>query len=81
MFVLGDQSQIFYGGSGYAVITDFSVLEGDRVRLFGGRSYSLSLGNVAGSTALDTLISTGGDVIGVIQDNTQVVFSRDLVAA
>lgn len=81
-FILGDRSQSFYTGNGYAVITDFRASDGDKIVLNGNQPYGLSFGNLSGGGALDTLISTAsGDIIGVIQDTTQVVFSRDLVAA
>lgn len=81
-FVLSNRSQSFYTGSGYAIITDFRASDGDKIVLNGSQRYFLSLGNLAGNGALDTLVSTAnGDIIGVIQDTTQVVFSRDFIAA
>jgi serralysin len=82
-FILGDRSQTFYKDiSGFAIITDFRASDGDKIVLNGNDFYSLSLGNISGSGALDTLIRlASGDLVGVIQDTTQVVFNRDLVAA
>lgn len=81
-FILGDRSQTFYQGNGYAIITDFRASEGDKIVLNGVDFYSLSFGNLSGSGALDTFVNlANGDIIGVIQDTTQVVFNRDLVAA
>jgi Ca2+-binding RTX toxin-like protein len=82
-FILGDRSQTFYkDSSSFAIITDFRASDGDKIVLNGNDFYSLSLGNISGSGALDTLIRlASGDLVGVIQDTTQVVFNRDLVAA
>ena len=82
-FILGDRSQTFYKDSGsFAIITDFRASDSDKIVLNGNDFYSLSLGNISGSGAVDTLIRlASGDLVGVIQDTTQVVFNRDLVAA
>jgi Ca2+-binding RTX toxin-like protein len=76
-FILGDRSQTFYkDSSSFAIITDFRASDGDKIVLNGNDFYSLSLGNISGSGALDTLIRlASGDLVGVIQDTTQVVFN------
>ncbi|HEY9835969.1 MAG TPA: calcium-binding protein [Vampirovibrionales bacterium] len=74
-FVLGDSWQAFYQGAGYATITDFSYQQGDKIQLFGDSSlYSLGYANWEGTSATDTLIYYGSDVIGVVQDNTSPSF-------
>lgn len=70
-FVLGDSGGRGYLGSGYATITDYNSAN-DYVQLKGNASwYSIGYANYAGGSALDTLIKTsGGDVVGVLQDTT-----------
>jgi len=62
--------------SGYGIITDLSA--SDRIQLKGlARDYTLTFtANYAGTTSNDTAIfTTGGDLIGVIQDNTTIISS------
>ena len=69
-----------YGSSGYAVIRDFdSYLYGeDKILVLGSRSqYSLGQSNLVGSTRLDTVIRQGGNIIGVVEDTTNVDLNRD----
>ena len=76
-FALGDSSSVFYQGDGYATIADFNW-EYDYIQVNGSSNqYSLSTGNWAGSSALDTAIFFGNDVIAVVQDSTNVDFDRD----
>jgi Ca2+-binding RTX toxin-like protein len=79
LFILGDSSGVFYKGSGYAVITDFNWQD-DKIQVKGSiKQYSLSFENLAGTGALDTVIRYNGDIIGVVQDNTNVWLSADFV--
>ena len=74
-FVLGLQSSNnFYIGAGSALITDFNSAEGDKIALFQtSNQYTLQFGNFGhGTAALDTRILFGIDVIGVLQDTTNV---------
>ncbi|RZM76575.1 S8 family serine peptidase [Leptolyngbya iicbica] len=72
-FVLGDQFEAFYSGLGYALITDFDWTEGDRFRVHGSLAdYSLGFGDWAGDFAQDTLIYYQTDLVGVVQDTTDV---------
>ncbi|MEM1310898.1 MAG: calcium-binding protein, partial [Cyanobacteria bacterium P01_H01_bin.153] len=82
VFALGDAVSLFYQGAGYATITDFDFLEGDKIQVLGSSdSYSLSFQDFSGDLALDTLIFFGSDLIGVVQDNTDVVPTFDFVSA
>ena len=79
-FVLGDAYEAFYAVAGYALITDFSRLEGDLLTLHGNLSdYSLGYGDWAGGLAQDTLIYHQNDVIGLVQDNTSLNLAVDTV--
>lgn len=87
LFVLGDQFGVAYAslGNSHAVIEDWRLgAESDRIQLRGSFSqYTLVKSeNRVGSTALDTLIyySVGGgsNLIAIIQDSTDVIFS-DLI--
>ncbi|MGB5972942.1 MAG: calcium-binding protein [Nodosilinea sp.] len=82
LFALGDTANVYYQGSGYATITDFDFLEGDKILVSGGiGNYSLSSQSFSGGLALDTLIFFGSDLIGVVEDNTNVVAALDFVVA
>jgi Ca2+-binding RTX toxin-like protein len=79
-FILGDASKAYYLGSGYATITDFYWSEGDKIQVHGSQSnYSLSFQNWSGSSANDTLIYSNSDLIGVVQDTTNVILSADFI--
>jgi Ca2+-binding RTX toxin-like protein len=70
-FVLGAQSYYnFYTGSGFALITDFTSSDNDKIALFETvDKYKLEVGNFGyGTPALDTKILFGNDQIGVVQD-------------
>ncbi|MCW6050439.1 calcium-binding protein [Microcoleus sp. A2-C5] len=74
-FVLGAQSYYnFYTGDGFGLITDFNSLEGDKIALFETLDkYTVVSGDFGyGNAALDTKILFGNDVIGVLQDTTNV---------
>lgn len=75
----GSYTEVKYLGSGYAIITDFRSTEGDKIRIGGSRSdYSLDKSqNLAGSDAADTAIYRSGDLIAVVQDNTDILALRD----
>lgn len=81
-FVLGDNSPyggVFYNepGDGYAIIADWNSAE-DWIQVRGSVSqYNLKFTNVRGSSALDTEIYYGSERIGLVQDSTDVSFSRD----
>jgi Ca2+-binding RTX toxin-like protein len=83
-FVLGGSWGVSYQGLGYATITDFNgqndyleVLGSSSSRSYNGVSYSLGYANWEGSSATDTLLYYGNDVIAVMQDTTDVSWSRD----
>jgi Ca2+-binding RTX toxin-like protein len=76
-FVLGGSWGVSYPGSGYATITDFNG-QYDWLEVRGSSSnYSLSYSSWSGGSATDTLLYYGNDLIAVIQDTTNVQWSRD----
>lgn len=82
VFALGDEFEAFYAGLGYALIIDFNWGEGDLFQLHGSiADYSLGLDNWAGGLEQDTLIYYQNDVIGVVQDRTDVDPAFDFVFA
>jgi Ca2+-binding RTX toxin-like protein len=70
---------IYYLGSGNAVITDFNALEGDKIRIGGSiGDYTLVKDqNLIGNSGLDTAIYRYGDLIAIVQDTTNVIASND----
>jgi len=62
----------YYLGLGFATLTDFDRTEGDRIVISDNSGYSLGTGNWGGSSQDDTGIYYNGDLIGVVQDTTQV---------
>ncbi|WP_017718000.1 calcium-binding protein [Kamptonema formosum] len=80
-FVLGDSSGVFYLGSSWAIIQDFSWQQGDQIQVRGSRSeYSLSSRYEpgAGSASVqDGLVMRGNDVIAVLVDRTDADLSLD----
>ncbi len=78
-FVLGDSYRgFYYTGDGYAIITDWNA-SSDYIEVIGNSDqYSLRFENLTGSSALDTAIYLGSsdDWIAVVQDSTNVDFSR-----
>ncbi len=76
-FALGDPSGVHYLGLGFATITDFNSIEGDIIQLFSSDNYTLGTGNYGGTDALDTTIFSGGDLIGVVLDNTNLSLESD----
>lgn len=80
-FILGGSWGVSYQGSAYAIIADWNAAD-DFIEVRGSTSqYSLVTGNFsAGSSASDTAIYYNGtDLIGVVQDSTNVSISRDFV--
>lgn len=79
LFTLGNKTTVFYTSdllSGYGIIADLS--SSDRIQLKGASSYYTltKTANYVGTASNDTAIfTTGGDLIGVIQDNTTIVSS------
>ncbi|MDJ0524646.1 MULTISPECIES: calcium-binding protein [Microcystis] len=72
IFVLGSGAGNYYQGSGYALITDYNGAN-DYIEIYRIiNSISLSRVNWFGTSALDTAIYQGGDLIGVVQDNTSI---------
>lgn len=58
-----------YVGKGSATITDFSLSDSDNILLFGAVSdYTFQLKTLGGSSAQDTAIYFGSDLIAVVQD-------------
>ncbi|MBD1881817.1 calcium-binding protein [Coleofasciculus sp. FACHB-T130] len=82
-FVLGTAyGGVSYLGGGYATITDFKWNEGDKIQVKGSYTdYTLSKSyDFGGTTALDTAIYKGNDLIAVVQDTTNVYASADFVS-
>ncbi|NEP18154.1 MAG: calcium-binding protein [Leptolyngbya sp. SIO4C1] len=79
LFILGDKDKAFYLGAGYATIKDFYHFEGDKFQVHGSASdYSLNKNfNFGGSAAKDTAVYYKGDLVGVVQDTTNVLLSAD----
>ena len=82
-FFLGDKSGIFYTNQPYAIIADFSRAEGDKIVVHGSpAAYQLDYSaNVYGSSALDTRVFYNGDLIGIVQDTTNVSLAADFITA
>ena len=83
-FVLGGWWGVSYQGLGYATVTDFNglydwleVRGSSTTHSYNGISYSLGTGNYVGTSATDTVLYYGNDAIAIIQDTTDVQWSRD----
>ncbi len=75
IFVLGESAGNYYQGSGYALIVEYVGIL-DRIQIKNTGSLRLSWENWAGTSALlDTAIYQGGDLIGVVQDNTSILLN------
>lgn len=75
-FVLGTSNGgSFYLGDGFAIIQDFKWREGDTIQVVGSISdYRLETSqNFSGSSAWDTAIYRGNDLIAIAQDTTDVI--------
>ncbi|MFE1746978.1 calcium-binding protein [Coleofasciculus sp. H7-2] len=82
-FVLGTAyGGVSYLGAGYATITDFYWGEGDKIQVKGSYAdYTLNKSySFGGTSALDTAIYKGNDLIAVVQDTTNVYASLDFVS-
>jgi Ca2+-binding RTX toxin-like protein len=82
LFVLGSSLYgDYYLGDGYATIADFYWQEGDYISVGNDISqYSLDQStDLLGSSAIDTAIYKGNDLIAVVQDTTDVIASRDFL--
>jgi Tol biopolymer transport system component len=83
-FVLGSQ-RVYYLASGYATLTDFSSIQGDKIQVKGNSSqYQLRQENLVGTEALDTAIyyvgnGAANNLIGVVQDSLDVSVAGDFV--
>jgi serralysin len=78
-FILGGSWGVSYQGLGYATIKDWD-LTSDYIKVLGsGDGYTLQHENLSGSAALDTSIYYGSDLIGVVEDSTNVYIERDFI--
>lgn len=78
-FVIGGSQGIGYRNYGHAIITDWNWNE-DYIEAQGSASLYRLVSqeySESGSSALDTLVYFGNDLICVIQDSTDVNFERD----
>jgi Ca2+-binding RTX toxin-like protein len=73
-FVLGGNSGTFYEGNGYATITDFNWLEGDKIQVYGS-SNDYSLSNFGDGVD----IYYQGDLIAFVENTTDVLLSADFI--
>ncbi|MGF1513629.1 MAG: calcium-binding protein [Elainellaceae cyanobacterium] len=71
------QLRPYYTQAGYATITDFSRAAGDKIQITSNNGYYLGTGNWRGTAQTDTGIFYRGNLIGVVQDNTQVSLAAD----
>lgn len=73
----GDTS---YLGNGYALITDFKWWEGDKIQvLYDTSQYSIdqNFDYGVGTSAVDTAIYQGNDLIAILQDTTNFIPASD----
>ena len=79
VFMLGDSSKAYYLGAGFATIKDFYHAEGDKIQVHGAiGDYSLGKAtNYGGTAAKDTAVFYKGDLVGVVQDTTNVILGAD----
>lgn len=78
-FVLGNYYGASYLDYGYATITDFKWEEYDTIQVY-GNSYDYELDtsyNWSGGTAYDTAIYYQNDLIGVVEDRTDLLLNVD----
>ena len=76
-FVLGDSFGVSYQGESYATIQDWDY-QRDFIEVVGSsEQYSLGFDNLSGDSQSDTLIYFQDDLIGVVQDSTNVNIFRD----
>ncbi|HEY9905634.1 MAG TPA: calcium-binding protein [Candidatus Sericytochromatia bacterium] len=79
-FILGGTWGVSYQGFGYATITDWDA-SSDFIEVCGScGQYSVVSGNFSGgSSALDTGVYFGTDLIAVVQDSTNVNISENFI--
>lgn len=82
-FVLGDSSKVFYAttsnavGDGWVKILDWDYIS-DYIQVHGSASqYKLQSNNWYGTSALDMGIFYGNNLIGIVEDSTNINFVRD----
>lgn len=74
LFVLGDSYETYYQGYGYATISDFYYSEGDKIQVYGSADdYTLT----PYDNGID--INYHGDLIGHIENTTNVIISEDFI--
>ncbi|WP_019506863.1 calcium-binding protein [Pleurocapsa sp. PCC 7319] len=74
IFVLGDMSGVYYAELGFATISDFEWIEGDKIQVFGSASdYSLS----EFDGGMD--IYYQNDLIGYVENTTDVLLESDFI--
>ncbi|OUL34020.1 calcium-binding protein [Nostoc sp. 106C] len=89
-FVLGDASSSPYTNGGviwgrdlnYAIITDFNAVEGDKIQVYSGGSYTLDQSKDLGygsSSAFDTAIYDRGNLIAIAQDTVGLSTSSNFI--
>lgn len=75
-FILGGSWGVSYQGYGFATIADWDGTS-DRIEVIGSTSdYSLGSGHWGGTSALDTEIYFGNELIAVVQDSIDVNISQ-----
>ncbi len=78
-FILGGSWGVSYQGEGCAIIEDWDWTS-DYIEVLGSsEQYNLIQENWLGSSTLDTSIYYGSDLIGVVQDSTNVYIERDFI--
>ncbi|MDB9529149.1 S8 family serine peptidase [Oscillatoria sp. CS-180] len=72
-FVLGDIFEAYSTDDGYTLITDFSLSEGDSLEFSQEiTGYVLAAEDWLGDAAPDTLVYYRGDLLGIVQDTTNL---------
>lgn len=69
-YVLGNQNSSYYTGAGYAILRNYNaardfIVVADNVS---NSQIRLSLGQVTGGGAADTLIRINGELVGIVED-------------
>ncbi|MEG3939561.1 calcium-binding protein [Microcoleus sp. S36b_A3] len=79
-FVLGNVNNVYYLGTGYATITDFTLGQ-DKIQIKGNFAdgYSLKVGEWNGNNVQDTGIFYKDNLIGVVQDQKLINVNPNLV--
>lgn len=80
---VGPSTDLRLISNSYALITDFSAAEADKIQVYGDiNDYRLEMGSLdVGSASSDTAIYKGDDLIAIVQDTINVNLSRDFVSA